>query len=150
MSFTHSGAAVTSAIVARLTAGGVLVGRGEAPSTGGWAGTPGQSTFTPYTVVHPTIGGTTDGSIAEPDEDVSPDYTLTSVGATQQQCEIQCDKAVTAMFAAQLSISGGRVVSLLRYDQVAGVLRDDDVKPPVYFAPARFRIVTTPDTLAYP
>lgn len=140
MSF--SGRLLTEAIKTLLTTAGLLVGIGDKPVGGGWQGTPGASTFKPYTIIWPTVGGVYDGTIGEPFSDARPDYTITSYGATSDQAQWGDDKVFATLTTTKPTVSG-RVVQLAIPDVQAGAQPDYDVTPPVFFAPARWRIYDT-------
>lgn len=138
----HQGRTITAAIISTLTSAGLEVGDGEAPDGVGWQGSPGASNFTPYVVVHATTGGRFDGPIGQPFGDAYVDYTLTAIGATQQQAQWVNDEVYEALTSTALSVSG-RSVSLVRPDVEGGAQRDDDAQPAVWFSPTRWRIQTT-------
>ena len=141
----HSARLLTAAIETRLTAVGVglLVGVGIKPAGGGWAGAEGASTFTPYTVIFPTPGGYSDGSLCVPFGDVAPDYTISSFGATVAQAQGGDDRVRAALASPGTVVVSGRLVLLAIPDVDGGVLRDDDVQPVIFHAPTRWRFMTT-------
>lgn len=143
MTTLHSGRTLTDAVIQALETAGLLVGDGEAPDGHGWAGIPDQSAFVGYVTVYELIGGTIDGTLGRPDDDASTLYQLTSTGATRQQCEWVADKARNTMLSTTWVITG-RQVMRAAVDMLGGTVRDDDVQPPVFFSPDRFRIWTTP------
>lgn len=143
MANLHSGLALTDAVIYVLRGVGLLVGDGEAPVGHGWQGTAGQSAFVGYVTVYELTGGNLDGSIGRPDDDASIVYQLTSTGASRKQCEWVADKAHTTLLGAPLSITG-RQVQRVAVDMLGGTIRDDDVQPPVFWSPDRYRIWTTP------
>lgn len=140
-----SGRLLTDAIIAALTAAGLTVGDGEKPSAGGWSGPAGQSTFAPYVVVYPLVGGSTSGTIAAPDADATPLYQLTSVGGTRAQAEWAADKARTVMLSTSWwGDADGRKVIQVRVDMLGGARRDDLDQPPLWYSPDRYGVYTTP------
>jgi hypothetical protein len=143
MTELHKGYDLTNAIIGALEAAGLVVGDAIQPEAGGWQGVPGESEFVPYVDVWPTPGGIADGTIASPYSDVDTDYVLRTFGATRAQVEYVADMAWEVMRTADFSTSG-RKVTLVRPDVLPGVIRDDDAQPPVFFAPGRWRICTTP------
>lgn len=142
---------VTDAIVTALVAAGLVVGRGEKPhpaaSTAtpiaGWTGVAGQSTFIGYVVVHPLSGGEVDGTLLDPDTDVSPLFQLSCHGATQDQCQLLADKAHTAMLTSSFTIAGRSVMRVV-VDELPGARRYDDVQPPEWMSAGRYALLTTP------
>jgi hypothetical protein len=140
----HRGGDITAAIIARLEAASLLVGDGEAPASGGWSGSPGQSTFVGYVDVHPIAGGDVDGTLAAPNSDAAPDYQLISVGATRAQAEFIGDDVREAMLSTALTDPSGRSIALLRIDMLGGCIRDDTVQPAVFMVSDRYRVLTVP------
>jgi hypothetical protein len=141
---THKSRDLTDAIVDALELAGLVVGRGIKPATGaGWQGDPGASTFIPYVVVHPSPGGVYDGSLETPFDDAQPDYVVSAIAATQTACQVTADAAFAVLLTAPSFVMDGRVVQLAEPDVDGGVVRDDDVQPPVYYSPTRWRFYTT-------
>jgi hypothetical protein len=139
----HQGRLLTAAIISAIEADDWIVGEGIKPENGeGWQGSPGASTFVPYVVVYPTPGGTFDGSLADPYDMVQPDYVIHAIGATQQQCQLLSDALFDLLTSATLTVAG-RSIQMMRPDVEGGVVRDDDAQPPLYYAPARWRVWTT-------
>ena len=143
MSVFHKGKELTDAIIAMLTIGGLLVGDSEKPAGGGWQGAAGASTFVPYVDVWPTPGGIADGDMARPFSDVEPDYIIRAFGATRAQCEMVNDRVWQLMLSANLTLIGRRVL-LVSPEVLPGAVREDVGQPPVWYAPGRWRIMTTP------
>lgn len=150
MSEFHKAAPLTDAIVAALEAEGLLVGDAIRPDGGGWwdttndvPGTPDVHPFVPYVDVWPVSGGVADGTLAKPYADAHPDYILRVFAANRAQCEFIQDVVWEAMLSLSVVLTG-RQVQLVRPDVMPGVFRDDDVQPPVFFAPSRWRVWTTP------
>ncbi len=148
MTALHRARIVTAAVVACLEDAGLLAGDGEKPVAGGWQGTPGQSTFTPYVAVYNLVGGYTDGSIVAPDEFSYPTYQLTSVGSTAAQCEWQADACREALLTGPVLVEG-RAVNLVTVEMLGGAVRDDDAQPPVWFSPDRYRLSLVPSDVTY-
>jgi hypothetical protein len=97
---------LTSAFVAHLVTqleDAVLVGRGTAPTDGGWsAGQPGRGTFTPYVVVKTGVARAAANArdpvgIEGYTWDVG--YTLLSVGTTDSQADDVADQVRVAVCA---------------------------------------------------
>jgi hypothetical protein len=141
---SYRGRAVTDAIITVLTNAGLRVGDGEKPANSGWAGTAGQSTFRAYVVVHPVGAFDIDGTLDGPSDDVWPLMQITSFGAVRAQCEETADDAREALLATPAAVVGGRSVARWRIDLVGVVTRTDDVQPPIYMAPDRYTVFTTP------
>jgi hypothetical protein len=140
---THSGRELTDAIIASLTTAGLTVGDGIKPAAGGWQGTPGSANFNPYVIVYATPGGFYDGSIAAPFADARVDYTISGFGASQDQAQWCADKVFARLIdPANVTVSG-RGVQLLSPDVDGGCIRDDDVTPPIWHSPTRWRVSTT-------
>jgi len=139
----HKGHDLTEAIITLLEGDGWLVGDAEKPAAAGWQGSPGESTFVPYVDVWPTPGGVADGTLADPYGDVQPDYIIRVFGATRAQCEIVNDRVWARMTTAVLTVAGRRV-QLVSPEVLAGAVREDIGQPPLWYAPGRWRIWTTP------
>lgn len=139
----HSNRLLTDALAQALTDAGLLVDVGIKPDGGGWQGSPGASTFEPYTVLYPSIGGASDGPICDPFTDVAADFIITSFGATPTQAMWGADEAREALTSPGTIVVVGRVVMLAIPDVEGGVIRDDDVQPPIYSSPCRWRLMTT-------
>lgn len=140
---SYRGRAVTEAIIAALTAAGLIVGDGKKPAGGGWAGVAGQSNFNGYVVVHPVGATDIDGTIDDPSDDVWPIHQITAYGANRAQCEEVADDARAAMLAASL-IAVGRNIGRYQIDMVGIVTRTDDVQPPIFMSPDRYIAFTSP------
>lgn len=122
--------ALTDDIIAALEAGGLTVGDAD-----------GQELDPPYGVVFP-IGGLLDGSLANPDEDGESVVQVSAVGVSRRQAEWVRDEA-RAVMLAEPAVTG-RNVQRVSVDNDVGVRRDDDVEPPQFFIPERYRILHTP------
>ena len=128
----HVGRELTGEIVAVLEAGGLTVGRGEAPGS-----VPAGSG---YAVVYP-FGGTLEGDLDDPQEDANVTYQVGSFGSDPQQTEWVSDRVRVILLAAEIVLSG-RVVQQIEQEYVAPIVRDDDVQPPVWAQPNLYRIWT--------
>lgn len=140
---TYRARPVTEAIIAALTAAGLVVGDGEKPELGGWTGTPGESDFNGYVVVHPIGATEIDGTLDNPSDDVWPLHQLSSYGAVRAQCEQIADTARTVMLTVPIVVVG-RHVGRYQIDFLGVAVRVDDVQPPIYMAPDRYTAYTTP------
>lgn len=137
-----SGRLLSEAIKTLLTNAGLSVDIGKPPSTGGWQGTPGASSFNAYTIIWPIVGGYYEGTLADPFEDARPDYTITSYGVSAQQAQWGDDVVFATLTSSKPTVAG-RVVQLAIPDVHGGAEPDFDVDPPVYFCPTRWRILET-------
>lgn len=143
MSTTYRNRPVTEAIITALSDAALLVGDGEKPDTGGWTATPSQSPFVPYVVVHPLGAYEIDGTIGDSFADVWPLHQITAYGATRAQCEETADNVRHIMLTSALVIAD-RKVCIVEPDLLGIVSRVDDVQPPLYMAPDRYMVCTTP------
>lgn len=137
----HSARLLTAAIIAALEADGLLVGDGTKPVGGGRDSA--SEPFAPYSVVYATGGGTFSGSVGVPFDDAYPAYVISSFGASQAQALWGDDKVRGVMLTPGSITLSGRSVMLATPDVDGGVQRDDDVSPPVYWCPTRWRVMTT-------
>lgn len=139
----HSGRLLTEAVIEALEAVYLNVGDSIKPDGGGWQGAAGDSEFVPYTIVNPVPGGFSTGTLQVPSDDVNPDYIISSFGSTARQAQWG-DDAVRAVLTAPGAVTvAGRRVMLITPDVDGGVVRDDNVTPPVFYAPTRWRFMTT-------
>lgn len=143
MTTSYRSRPVTQAIITALTNAALVVGDGEKPDTGGWSGTPEQTPFIPYVVVHPLGSYEFDGTINDPYADVWPLHQITAYGATRAQCEETADNVRAVMLDGVLIVAD-RAVCIVQPDLLGIVSRVDDVQPPLYMAPDRYEICTTP------
>ncbi len=123
-------------VIGVLTAGGLSVGDGVAPTS-----TPAGSG---YVVVYSIAGGITEGSLEDPRSDAAPTFQVTSVGTDPRQVRWLVDR-VRSLFnvAVPATLSDGRKVIWLDFPTAsASIIRDDDVQPPKYFSPDRFEVGT--------
>lgn len=123
----------TDAVIAKLQSLGLIVGDAEAP----------EGAEEKYAVVYQILpSGSFSGTLENPNEDAHLVYQVTCVGRIRAQAEWVLDKA--------LGILDGfdgipeRVVSRVIFQGGAGVERDDDQDPPLFYATPRFEIITTP------
>jgi len=120
----------TDAVITRLQALGVTVGDAQAPT-----GNP------PYVVVYPVTGGDTYGPLGAQNDDAELIYQVTCVGTSRQQAQWLADKAMGLLSGITVT---GRSLPLVTVETVPGVMRDDDVQPPIFWAAPRFRLFSTP------
>lgn len=139
-----SGRLLTGAIADLLETNGltVYVGVKDDTDPGGWTGAEGASTYEPYTVIFPVTGGYFEGPICQPNADGRPDYIITSFGSTSAQAQWGDDRVHEILTTSKPTIAG-RVVQSLICDVHGGVVRDDDVTPPVFSSPSRWRVFET-------
>lgn len=138
----------TDAIVAKLQAAGLPVGDADRPSATHGLQPPtatGERKFIAYVVVYPLIGGTFDGTLAEPNDDASLIYQLTCVGASRSQAEYVADAALAALIGQPLTVAG-RSVSRVWADLAAGGARRDDTAAgePLFISTPRIRVESFP------
>ncbi len=129
----HVGRDLTDQLISILTVGGLTVGDAIAPSS-----VPAGSG---YVVVYPLTGGTFSGELGDPYEEARADYQLTSVGSSRKACEWVTDKVFSLMLAATFTLTGRGVIQVEPVF-MGGVARDDDVQPPIFYAPNRWTIWT--------
>lgn len=120
------------ALLAALTAAGLTASLGVAP--------PGA--VPPYVAVYPDVGRSLPGSLADPLSYYDSVVQLTCVGMTPEQALSYSDRARIAL-SVPLVVAGR---SGLRPEELGGppILRDDDVTPPLYYAPVQYRLRSTP------
>lgn len=125
-------------VIGVLRAGGLTVGDGVAP-----ANVPAGSGFC---VVYSIAGGTTDGTVDDPNEDASPNVQVTSSSTLPEQVRWLGDRVRALLDAAVPGVlSDGRSVIWLNFPMASmTMLRDDDVQPPRFYVPDRFEVGSTP------
>lgn len=138
----------SAAMLAALEAADLLVGDGEEPAGSGWADGPGLSQFRPYAVLWGLPGGSTGGTLANPDEDAQTLYQVTCVGSTREQAELLGDRARVALTTPGAVVitdeDDTRTIQAVRLDQLGGCRRDDDIQPVLWFTGDRYRVLSTP------
>jgi hypothetical protein len=143
MATLHLDRLTTDAVLATLkSSGAFMVGDTDAPTGAGWQDTPGSSTFKGYCVLYP-LGGTSDGTLANPDEDVVVRYQTSCVGATRRQAQDVADRVRVVMLTWPIVVPGRRVC-LVRSEMLAGAFREDEGNPPLWTVPDRYRLYTEP------
>lgn len=135
--------AVTDALVAELVATGVAIGDGEQPSGTGWQGTPGQSSFVPYVVLHCISGGISRGTLDAAHADPEYVYQLSCHGATRAQAQFLADTTRPTVLGFRPALDGARVM-FVDVDMEGGARRVDTVQPAQYQAVPRYRVYATP------
>lgn len=121
------------AIVAALKAANLTVGLGGAPS-------PAPATQM-YAVVYMSPGRSVPESLADRRTDFDGLFQVTAVGPTEERCLWVADKVRAALHAG-ITVDGRQV---WRPEELGGppVIRDDDVSPPLWFAPIQYMIRST-------
>lgn len=131
----------TDAVIAVLEGAGLVVGD-AAPPTVPYGGLTAEE-FIKYVIVYP-LGGFTDGGLVEPHEQATLTWQVTCVGFLREQAEWLVNRVNTLLVGIHLTVTG-RTVGPVEPDLVAaGARRDDDVKPPVFFATPRYRAFSRP------
>lgn len=134
----HGSRVFATWIVSTLTAGGVTARLGQKPAT--------VATGAGWSVVYPIAGGTTEGTLQNPNEDATPDVQVTSVSYDAAQTLWQVDKVRELLLAAvPATLSDGRRVVFVEptFADVS-LSRDMDVTPPTFYCPDRFSWRTGP------
>jgi hypothetical protein len=112
-------------------------------------GPPDPLTAAPYWVVYGGMGQT-DGPVAAPWADLSPEVQVTSVGKTAEQAEWMADRAFTLLIGPALSSPSGRAwarpLAPVGHVLTRPVERDDDFGPstPLFYVAAIYDLPTTP------
>ncbi|WP_405883668.1 hypothetical protein OG747_36800 [Streptomyces sp. NBC_01384] len=124
------------AVVTALTGAGLTVHLGGAPQ----GVSPTDST--PYVVLYPEPGRAETASLADNRVDFSAVVQLTCVGLTAEQAMSVSDRAAAALSVA-LAVTGR---ASWKPESLDGqpVQRDDDVVPPCFYAPSRYRLRSIP------
>jgi hypothetical protein len=124
------------AVTAALEAAELTVYVGGAP--------PGVSptATTPYVVLYPEAGRAMTASLGDNRVDFSAVVQLTCVGLTAAQAMSVSDRAIAAL-SVVLTVAGR---ASWKPESLDGqpVQRDDDVVPPNYYAPSRYRLRSIP------
>lgn len=130
----------TAAVIAALEAGSVVVGDSTDPEDPHGAQ---GADWIPYVILY-TLGATTSGGYVAPHEDALLTWQATCVGRDRHQAEWMVDRCNTLLEGLILTVAG-RSVDPIDLDLVAaGARRDDDVKPPVFFATPRYWTTSRP------
>ena len=125
-----------NAVTAALEAAGLTVYLGGAPS--GISPAPDE----PYVVLYPEPGRAEVASLADERTAFSAIVQLTCVGLTAEQTMSVSDRAAAAL-SAVLAVAG-RVSWKPESLDGQPVRRDDDVVPPCFYAPSRYRLRSIP------
>jgi hypothetical protein len=135
----------TAAIIEALTDADVLAGNGQRPTDAGWQGAEGNSRFRSYAVVY-RLSPRHDGAIWRGSDDIDGEWQITTVGPTANAAETVADLCRAALLdpATRTLTVAGRSVLNVTHEGGAGVTRDPDTSPALFFAVDRYRISTTP------
>lgn len=128
--------AFTDALLAMLADGGVLVGDGVAPESGGWdKGQPQVSRFVPYATLGFSGGGVHIDPIAPlGGEDWSLSFSLRSFGGSRKQVDwvAASARAIVVSVGAARPLVGGFRVARVSWQSLGAVSRVDSVDPPYW------------------
>lgn len=99
----------------------------------------------PYAVVyeHDTFDFMMSGPITDTQADKDLMYTIVSVGLNARQCREMAERVSEIMFSGELFVPGFRIQDV-QFDLMGTVLRDTDIRPPVFARSDRYRIKSTP------
>lgn len=126
----------STAIKAALEAAGLLVGDHQAPK-----GTDENTIVTPCNVLYMTPSAVPFGSLGDLDTDVLMRFRVTSVDITPEGAAHQADLVFDALDGADLIVEG-RSICRLRRSSLAGVVRDDDVRPACFYAATPYQMLS--------
>lgn len=122
----------TDAVLEKLrSVVGLQVGDGEAPDP-----RPER-----YAVLYHLPSGSLTGSLANPNEDAELVYQVQCIGTTREQAEWVLDKSMVLLQGFEVE---DRSIARVSTDNIASARRDDADSPPLFYAPQRFRVKTTP------
>ena len=124
------------AVTAALTAAGLTVYLGGVPTSVS------PTDSTPYVVLYPEPGQVQTASLADNRVNFSAVVQLTCVGLTAEQAMSVSDRAAAAL-SVVLTVTGR---ASWKPESLDGqpVQRDDDVVPPCFYAPSRYRLRSIP------
>jgi hypothetical protein len=128
----------TDAVIAALEAVGLLVGDGEAPTED--HGHQDDGSFINYVVVYPLPGGTRSGNLDDPYGDAQLPFQVTCVGRSRRQAQWLLDEVEVILDGVTVA---GRSIHPMP-DSNPGVVRDDDLGKPLFYATPRYKLKTTP------
>lgn len=123
------------AVIAALTAAGLIVGDGGAPPTGAIPPT------RIYAAVYFDPGQSLPESLADQRTDFALSFQVTAVGPTAEKCRWAAQRTRLALHAP-LTVAGR---TTWRPEELGGppIQRDDDVSPPLYYLPVQYRLQST-------
>lgn len=133
-----------TAVLALVRAAWALVGDAQAPA--GLTYDAKGLLISAYAVVYPIGSATFDGSLDGSDGqgDAWPITQVTYVGRTREQADALRSKVREQLLGQAVTVNGRRV-GPVELDVELAVTRDDDVRPPVFYAIDRYRCYSTPD-----
>ena len=98
----------------------------------------------PYTVLHPDPGTKTRSGFNAVSDQVTTRFQTTSVGETRDQAAWAHDKVDAALADVSISTITGRNCWPISQDAAQPVRRDDEIKPPRFYAVAQWRLASVP------
>lgn len=117
---------------------------GDATKPSGVTYNPDGLPLEPYVVVYGGPDGDSTGTLNDPDADLWWTWTVTSIGGSRQQCA-WAQNAVRDALVGWRPVVTGFGFGLTELAQGVHPDRDDDVQPPLFFAPDEFRVFASPD-----
>lgn len=130
-------------IISRLQAqSGLLIGDGVKPS--GVTNNPDGLPVDPYAVVYGGPDGGSTGTLSDPGSDIWWTWTVRVTGGSRQQCAWGQNKVRGALIGWRPVLTGFGF-GLTELAQGVHPDRDDDVQPPLFFAPDEYRVFASPD-----
>jgi hypothetical protein len=103
-----------------------------------------QTFVTPYVVVHLLGGGNMGGPITDPQVDVQVRIQVNSIGDTAEQAMNTAELVNALMVKSNITITGRAVLKVPKETTSDGIVRDDDISPPLFYAYDVWRLWTTP------
>lgn len=103
---------------------------------------PDDTTAARWAVLYP-LTPDFDGPVADDAADLTYGFQVTSVAATCGECEWLADLVRTALLTTDLTVAG-RHCDPTSPTGGPGVLRDDDVTPPVWYRAETYDVYTSP------
>lgn len=134
MAYTaHNPRLFFDAIVAQIaTSTGKNVGEAQAPT----------NETVPYAVVYPLSDESAEGSLSNPVEIAVWAWQVTCVGSTLDQAQWMQHKVRVALLGWTPTVAGLGTTPVNLLDG-AGVTRDDDIQPPLFYSTDRFLAYTS-------
>jgi len=138
----------TKAVIAAVEGAGFPAAVTERPRQGGWQGDPNApgTTFVPYAVLVPldASGGTSNGSIADPQGDWRLPYTVTTYTIMWDEAEQAADRVraslLTLVRAAIASSTASYRVVKVNVSSLGRVVRVDQTDPPFFTQTDAFEV----------
>jgi hypothetical protein len=91
----------------------------------------------PYAVVYPLTDGLGEGPLSDPHQVIDQVFQVSCVGHSMDSAQVLQHAVRSAILGWTPTVSGFGTFPI-HLDSGSGVLRDDDVRPPVYFTSDRF------------